>query len=653
MVSKSTEYGLFHESRRAAQLAADLVANGAPADLDLVQKVLEAVLACQELDPLDPHYGNFYWMREDSEVEDLNAVEFNLERLIPMMLCHGDRLPQGLQERVLQAIRLGLAEIERLNVLVAYTNITMLDVLNTSLGGELLASAPIARRGYAKLAEWIAFTAQSGHPLEYNSPTYTAVTLRALKKLVDLVQDAESRIRARAMAARLGVSVATHIHQGSGRWAGPHGRAYHPSILCETRPELEMLQEWIQDGTVPSWLQDLLTHGPRRFAVTESAFPRFNLSFTTYQTPTYALGTASANSNPQNNVCMLHYTRPEAAKPGVFYTRYVLDDKWFGDFYHATDRSKQRNLLEEGDFFSVQDGNRMIGLYGVKGNHFKSAKAVLIWTDRSEIREIRINGEVVTELPATVPPQATVTLASGEIYMAIRPLYRTPLGREISARLVEREGDLVLELYNYRAQIPKRFWELNWPGAFYQGRPICAYYLEVGEQEHYPDLAAFARTVTAGSWQEVMEPPFTYTGEGERPYSLSYTREGQELGLTVDLMQWQPLRRWTHTGELGWPMLTGWQENGQLFVAQAASGRVTVGDATVTSTGQGLWLCGLPTLGRWVAGHFGLEPVTLTLETPLGAITVTEMGMGTVMYDGRQAVVDAVGNPVLAGIHSR
>jgi hypothetical protein len=96
MLAKTTEYGTFHESRRAAHLAADLVANGAPADLDLAEKVLEAVLRCQEANANDPHVGNFYWMAEDTVVEDLNAVEFVLEALIPMMRRHADRLPSAL-----------------------------------------------------------------------------------------------------------------------------------------------------------------------------------------------------------------------------------------------------------------------------------------------------------------------------------------------------------------------------------------------------------------------------------------------------------------------------------------------------------------------------------------------------------------------------
>ena len=127
MLSKTTENGVFHESRRGAAFAAQLVANGAPQDLALAEKVLETVLGCQERRQGDPHHGNFMWMLEDDVVQDLNAVEFNLDHLIPMMLQHRDRLAPEIQAHVSEAIRLGLGEIRLLDVLVAYTNITALD----------------------------------------------------------------------------------------------------------------------------------------------------------------------------------------------------------------------------------------------------------------------------------------------------------------------------------------------------------------------------------------------------------------------------------------------------------------------------------------------------------------------------------------------
>lgn len=637
MLSKTTEYGVFHETRQAARLAEQLVANGTQTDLAQAEQVLEAVLRCQECDPRDPHCGNFYWMREDEVVEDLNAVEFVLEALIPLMLRYGDRLAPELQARVLDSIRLGLAEIARLDVLVAYTNITALDILNTTLGGELLGDEHYIARGAQKLVRWIEYTNGSGHPLEYNSPTYSAVTLRALKRLADETRQPEIRLRARAMAARLALSYALHIHLGTGRLAGPHGRAYQPTIAGETPPELDTLRNWVAEGVMPAWIADVLDGQPAAFTVVETAERRRGLSITTHHTPSFALGVASQSFHPQSNHCMVHYRRPGAERPGVFYTRYILDDKWFGDHYHATDRTKSRNLLDEGDFFGVQEENRAIGVYTGSGfRHGSSAKAALIWADHHRVDEIWIGDRRIEALPCAVPPGETVVIGSGEVYMAVRPLLITPLGRETPIQLVVRGGDLALELYNYRGP-QKRFWELNWPGAFFQGRPVCAFYLEVAERTGRRDGASFGQVVAAGEFTSDLAPAFTSGFESQRRYTAAYSRTGRTIGLSIDTIHWQLLRRWTTQGDPGWPMLSA------PVAAQSQDGFVEVENASAQATTGPLWLFAAPQAKRWVAGYLGMVPTTLTLSTPEGSATIEGMGAGTVVWADGQVQVEAVG----------
>ena len=119
MLGNPTDDGVLHQTRRAAGFAANLVTNGTPEDLALAEKVLDALLACQETREDDPHYGNFKWYREDDFVEDLNAVAFNLTTLIPLAIHYGDRLSKSMYDRLLDAIRLGLHEVRNLDVQVA------------------------------------------------------------------------------------------------------------------------------------------------------------------------------------------------------------------------------------------------------------------------------------------------------------------------------------------------------------------------------------------------------------------------------------------------------------------------------------------------------------------------------------------------------
>jgi hypothetical protein len=638
LLAKVTENGVFHETRAGAALAARLVANGAPEDLALAEKVLEVVLGCQERRPGDPHHGNFTWMLEDDHVEDLNAVEFNLEHLIPMLLRHADRLSAPLQARVLDAIRLGLDEIRRLDVSIAYTNICLLDVLNTCLGGELLGERAIAERGYAKLAAWMAFTDAEGIAFEWNSPTYGSVDLRALKRLADLTQDEATRIRAHTAAARMGLSTVLHIHAATGRWAGPHGRAYHPSVVCETPPEIELVRGWLQDGTLPGWLADALDARPTAFKVSETAHRGREMGITTYHSPSFVLGTASKEYTGQSDVLMAHYVRPGAERPGVLYTRYLTNDKWLGDFYHATDRTKSRNLIEEGQFWGVQSGPRTIGLYAPPHSPgvISSAKACFILTERRLVDELWIGGRRIEALPADVAIGETVVAGSGDALIAIRPLSRGDLSRDAPIRVVEREGDLVLEIYNYLG--PKKgFWELGWPGFFFKGRPWCGAYVELAERSAWADGWAFGQAVAGGGLRDAVAPAFTYAGDGERPWTVEYRRDGQALGIEIDLMEWRLKRRWTEGGALGWPMLES------PVARQTITGRVEVGDALL-ECGQGpAWLFASPATGRYVAGYHGPRPAPLTLTVPGAQVHVPEMGVGTCVWDNGRVSVESVG----------
>ncbi len=633
--AKRTEYGVFHEVRAGAALAAQLVANGAAEDIELAQLVLEAVLRSQERDPRDPHVGAFRWMAEDTWIEDLNAVAFVLRSLIPMMIRHGDQLRPPLHGRVLEAIRLGLDEITRLDVLVAYTNITGLDIANTCLGGELLHDPALLARGRAKLAAWIEFTNHSGHPHEYNSPTYLPVTIRVLGLLAELTQDATTRSRARAVLARLGVSAALHLHKATGRWAGPHGRAYQPSITTDTPPERTLLEEWQTEGFVPGWLGRLWEALPNSYSVTETASRPLDMALTTTLTPDYALGVATKGLSPQSNVVMAHMARPGAEHPGVLITRCIVDDKWLGDSYHRTDRTRTRNLVDEGDFWGVQAGSRALGIYSpTKLGETKSVKVAWIWVRRDTVDEIWVDGERVETLPYPVPPRATVVAAVGNAYVAVRPLTFTRLGSQTPMQLVERQGDLVLERYSYHGPA-KTFWELNWPGPFFQGRPFSAFYLEMAGRSAYADGAAFAQAIAEGEWEEHLDPRFTYAGEGERRYRVVYRRGEEELGIEIDLMQWRLLRRWSQAGELGWPALAA------PFAGQALRGPLRVGEATVACERGPLWLVALPQADLYVAGYLGLEAADLTLTTPHGTTRVLGMEAGVVRVEQGVVSIDA------------
>lgn len=645
LLAKTTENGTFHESRAGAGLAERLLANGHPNDIVQAIKTLNATLACQETHPDDPHCGNFYWMAEDDVVGDLNAVEFCLESLIPLMIDHGDSLPADMQEKVLTAIRLGLDEIRRINVRVTYSNITALDVLNTCLGGELLNEPTIAQRGYDKLEEWMAYTDLNGTPREFNSPTYIGVFINAFKRLSDHVQHKPTQVRARTMAARLAFSVGLHIHKTTGRWAGPHSRAYHPSVVCESPAEINRVNGWFESGALPGWASDVLNY-PTPIDVIETADVEFKGCLTTHQSDSFCLGVATRQYGGQSDVLMAHYNRERADRPGVLYTRYLLNDKWLGDFYHATDRTKSRNLIDEGQFRGVQHGSRAIGLYTPESiGRITSAKACFIFTQREHIDEIWIGDQQITTLPYDVPENQTITIASGTTLFAIRPLSRTDMGRNAPIRLVDKQGDLVLETYNYLGS-EKSFWEMGATGPFFQGYPKNGIYIEMAERSAHPNAQTFGQTVASGTLKDESDPSVVYDGQTPRNWTVEYERDGQKLGIEIDLMKWDLQRRWTHEGDLGFPMLESPN------VQQSRSGQIERGDATLSFGNGAGWLYNSPNQELYIAGYHGPNPSPITLTLPNGKVEIESLTCGTIIWDNGKVTVDALnlqGAPQITG----
>ncbi|MCP4643231.1 MAG: hypothetical protein GY851_22480 [bacterium] len=628
---KTTENGRFHESRGGAGLASWLVSNGTPEDIAMAVKVLDATFSCQETRPGARHVGNFRWMYEDDRVTDLNAVEFCLSSMIPMMIRHGDRLPEATRQQALDSIRLGLQEIDAIDVTLAYTNIAVYDIVNTCLGGELLGDEAIAQRGYRRLREWEVITCQNGATTEFNSPTYTRIAMGALHRLSSMTVNEEARIRARTMLTRVGLSVALRIHKGTGRWAGPHSRCYQPHLECETGSDERLIHNWAGGGVLPSWMMHAVDDLPLPMQVTETASVRREVALTTHQSPSFAMGTATGSYSRQANVLTLHYSIPGAERPGVVYARYLSNDKWLGDWYHRTDRTSSRNLIDEGRFYGVQDGPRAIGLYGFSNyRDCTSAKAALIWTQGDHVDEIWVGGRKIDALPTDIDLGDVVVVASGDALVAIQPLALTDLGGGAPIRLDKVSGDLVFQMYNYEGPETRL--------RFFADPSKCAFYVEAAERSEYPGGRAFGKVVADG---KVKQKHKKRTGS----WSIEYRRDGRELGIEVDLKRWKLERRWTHDGDLGWPMLES------PVARQNAEGRVQVGDAVLECGKEPAWLYAAPDANTWVAGYHG-DSGPLTLTVPGGKVHVPSLSTGTVAWVDGRVTVDAVGladAPVVEG----
>ena len=646
MVAHQVQERTFHATIPSVQLASDLMKCGAPADIAEATAIFRAVLTCQELRDTDPHRGNFRWELEDEVVEDLNAVQFVLFYFIPVLCTKSDALPSDLVAAMRRAVALGLEEIARIDVAPAYTNIVLKDITNSCLGGQLLSDNTIGQRGRDKLLCWMAHVNTYGLPAEYNSPNYASVAIRVLGRLTELVEDEHTRIRARTVLARLGLSAALHIHPSIGCWTGPFSRAYSHAVFNAEAFNADNLRAWVASGQVPTWINDLLERPDLPQQIDETAHGEEPVALSTYHSSSFSLGVASCELKTQEVVfialqsCVFHaqYRRPQHARCGVLFSRYVLDDQWLS-FQTTPSREPGQVVPEEGLFYGVHQQGRAIGLYAPRGldawTRRTSAKAVLVWTEIDEIDEIWIGAQKVDSLPTAVPRGEPVIVGSGDLWAAVLPLELTDLGGGAPIRLVEMDGHLALEMYNYTGPA-KTFWEMAKPGSFYQGQPRCGFYSELAERTDYASGADFATRVASGTLIDEAAAPTTYAAGAERMLHVEYARDDRVLGIEVDLYAWSLQQRWTQDGPLHWPM------HESPYARQSADGEVSIGDATLSCDQGPVWLCACPGGKKYIAAYSGTGTTSLKLEVPGDTVEIPAMGTGTVVWDEGQVHLDAI-----------
>jgi hypothetical protein len=669
LIRAETDEGLFYPTRESLKYARYLLHDAAPPDDDcaLAARIIGQVLALQERQPGNIHEGGFPWMADDGHVSDLNAVQFLVEELCHIMIESAGKLPAETRAAIEAALRLGLAEIARLDVDPAYTNICLLDCHNSILGGQVLGAPGWVARGARKLARWADEVAASGAPCEYNSPTYAGVDLGALAAIGEWAADPATRLLARLMEERLWLHTALHYHAPTAQLAGPHSRAYHNDVtggrgalktvlykvlgderLIRKTPFYPLRQGDGNAGVAlttyhpPAPIRALLETPPLPLTVREGADLAGGLDLSTTLTADWALGVASRGYGPQADNLLLHYRKEAEPGFGVVFCRFILNDRRLGGSYHATDRTRSNNISDAGDFRGLGAGNKAIGVYGFlpQGENLTAVKLDVFFPGRAGLGRILIGDRPVASLPAEVPPGAPLIVEDGAVYIGIRPTRHSNLGRAAPVRLEEDGGDLVLSIVIYEGPA-KRFWEYAaLAGPFYRGNIECGLILEVAGRDEFASAGAFAAHLAAARVEDAVV-------EGTR--HIRYRSGGDDLTLRYRLADMAVVERRVNgeavapvpldapcAAQRGAAPLTLGPIRLDAPVEPAANWLYTTPDGATVVAGRataeaGPWALTLPGGREIIADRFGLARVEATpgagrlaldLVAPSGALTL-------------------------------
>ncbi len=384
------------------------------------------------------------------------------------------------------------------------------------LGGEYFAKPWALRLGLRRLVlfrqrigEQRSRYRRQAEMSEYNSPTYTALTLWWLALLAEHALTGDAQHLARFLEERLWVDIAMHFHAPSQQFAGPHSRSYmedstggysalhctmlaamddplflapdlplrnnHPSALIQNSlaailpyhvPDLARRLFW--QKPLPYAFRKT-TYGERyhensrrdgRFAFDDEVYHGGWAELTTYLTEEYALGSASlpyVNAGHADSVMLRIRRNNRTADVNDFrsmFTRGVYNGARIGqkNFCHVTQSEIDESYLyEEGRSATYQRDNRIIVCYAPKrAGHLgvTSFRLDVVFTYPAPFDALLVNGEEVARFPYRCPPGARVCFRDFRTFGLVTLAPPVPAPPE--PVLLWRNGDfLLLSLFNY------------------------------------------------------------------------------------------------------------------------------------------------------------------------------------------------------------
>jgi len=187
-------------------------------------EIVAMIRNMQELSPASPDCGNFYWYWFQRTVEDRNAVEFVVQRLL-YCWAHRDVLPEEIHPKILEILRDAAPAVLRRRFEPTYTNIAILNLSNLILLGEALEDAALTAEGLRRLNRFVFWTWENGIH-EFGSPTYFTTDLEGLEELRLLTRNAVVREKAEALIRYWSLVIRLHLRE-KGRLAGAYSRTYN------------------------------------------------------------------------------------------------------------------------------------------------------------------------------------------------------------------------------------------------------------------------------------------------------------------------------------------------------------------------------------------------------------------------------------------
>lgn len=191
--------------------------------LEKSAEIAQWIRTMQDLSPDSPFQGNFRWYWRQQNVEDRNAAEFVVKRLI-FCWAHRNVLPEECREIIRVILKDAAPECLRRRPRPDYTNISVMNFANLLLLGEAFQDAELHMEGMRRMNRFLFQTWRSGIH-EFATPTYFNEIFETLEQLRELTQSEEVRGKAELLLNYCALLTALHFTQ-DGRFGGACSRTY-------------------------------------------------------------------------------------------------------------------------------------------------------------------------------------------------------------------------------------------------------------------------------------------------------------------------------------------------------------------------------------------------------------------------------------------
>ena len=400
----------------------------------------------------------------------------------------------------------------------ANDNMPMLATVGHILGGEALNDRAAIDHGVWMLNQFRRLLSRSAWASEFNSSTYSAVTLSGAAKIATGSHDPEIRKLARQIEERLWAEVILHFHPPTRQQAGPQSRAYCIDMAGHTH-SLQMLL-WLvfgqavsgrdpmksyfaPDGTevihfegnyfqsiaeyceflepefhVPDQLAALMTTRtyPAILHGRSEAMGRFDEQASQYQTTTYmeeafslgSVNTPMGGGEQTMSAYLTYKRRPEVTSfrdGGIAFVRYLAGNAEYGAFEKSVDGAyaNERFVPNLGWLYTLQEKNTVLVL--CTPNLKKQADVPTEFLRLSLIFPAHF-GTITRSIIGAQPSVSGavgqsesvvgVSVEAGEVYIHVQPLLPTLLPRPAAVRFSRSNQYEMLELINYQGP-PRAF----------------------------------------------------------------------------------------------------------------------------------------------------------------------------------------------------